>query len=256
MSIGIFDSGLGGLSVFKELSYLLPNEEYIYLGDTAGIPYGNKSPEIIIERVLHCARFFIEKKIKLLVIACFTASIHALHILQKELSIPIIGMIPTRIETVVSSCNTLALLGTSGTISSGKIQNIIQEKMPTTKVISISCPLFVPFIEEGLSEHPSFHMIAEHYLRKIKGVDTAFLACTHYPLIQSSIQKILGKKTKIINGSSYCANQVKETLFSLNLLHQGTRSVDHQFYVTADVERFEKSAQFFGFPITNTQKVI
>ncbi|HLB52335.1 MAG TPA: glutamate racemase [Chlamydiales bacterium] len=253
MAIGLFDSGLGGLTVLKKLLQLFPNETFIYLGDTEGLPYGNKSPEVIIARSLKNAEFLLQKKIKLLIIACFTASVHAHQKLQESLPIPVISMLPDNIGEFfpTSHPKNIALLGTASTIQSGAIQKLIKLQLPSTQILPISCPLFVPFIEEGLLHHPALHQMAEHYLSPVAGVDAAFLACTHYPLISPIIQKVLGPNTEILDGVSQSIAKVKK---ALSLLNTSPSPQENRFYVTADPLRFQQvSSQFFGSTIKHVE---
>ncbi len=213
--IGLFDSGFGGLTVMREVVRLLPNENLVYLGDTAHLPYGNKSPQTVLRYALENASFLLQKKIKLLMIPCHTACSHALETLQQKLSIPVIGVINPGLELLAQETRTLkvAILGTSSTIRSGLYQSLVRQWNPKIEVYAVSCPLFVPLIEEGFFEHPSASLIAESYLGHLRGkVDAALLACTHYPLMKDVLQKCLGAEVKLIEPAENCALQARKTL--------------------------------------------
>ncbi|MBM3184050.1 MAG: glutamate racemase [Chlamydiae bacterium] len=249
--IGFFDSGVGGLTVFAEVAKLLPHETLIYLGDTARLPYGDKSKETVIQYSLQNASFLLKKNIKLLIISCFTASSHALDVLQKEIPIPIFGMMQSGIEALLSLKNAkrIAVLGTKGTIESGVLQSLIQNNLSASTIFPTACPLFVPLIEEGLFNHPATQMIARHYLLPLKEnqIDTALLACTHYPLIRKTIQEVLGPHVTLIEPANHCAMMVREYLTKNNLLNPQTSPGSHQFYTTDKSSKFyHLSSLFFG----------
>src|SRR3989344_4691726 len=181
--IALFDSGVGGLTILREVHRQLPLENTIYFGDTARLPYGNKSPETVLRYTLENVSFLLEKQIKYLVIACFTASSHALDALEQRLAVPVIGVIQSGLEELMRATKNkrVAILGTESTIKSGVFQSIIQKQAPGAVIFPVACPLFVPFIEEGLSVHPALRLIAHHYLDCLadKDIDSALLACTH-----------------------------------------------------------------------------
>lgn len=249
--IGLFDSGLGGLTVMREIVRLLPQENLIYLGDTARLPYGNKSPEAVCRYAWENASFLLEKNIKLLVIACFTASSHAMTELEQKLQIPVLGVIHSAARALFASAKPkrIAILATSGTIKSGVIQSLIHELDPSILIFPAPCPLFVPFIEEGLRDHAAIHLIAHHYLGALAkhDIDSALLACTHYPLIQSIIQQVLGPYVRIVEPAQFCAMEVKNILSSLQLANPEIEAPNREFYVTDDPGKFQLLADpFFG----------
>ncbi len=253
--IGFFDSGVGGLTILREAIKALPNEEIVYLGDTARLPYGNKSPSTIIRYTLENVSFLMERKIKLLIVACFTASSYALETLEERLSIPVIGVIQSGCDELIRTTQSgrVAVLGTSSTIRSGIIQSLIQTQAPNAAVFPIACPLFVPFIEEGLVDHPALKLIAKHYLDclKTQEVDAALLACTHYPLIRTAIQEELGPGVKLVESAACCARKAKEWLFAKGLLNPGNGKPKHRFFASDDPEKFRRlTNQFFGAEIT------
>jgi glutamate racemase len=197
--IGLFDSGVGGLTVFRELARLLPQEDLIYFGDTARLPYGNKSPETILRYSLECASFLFSQKIKLLIVACHTASAHALDTLEKELPISVLGMIQPGIQLIIekSRSKRVAILGTASTI----LSNAYPQLLPADySLFPVACPLFVPLVEERTYDSKAALWIADHYLKPLKkcSIDTALLACTHYPLLRPLIQKILGPSVELL----------------------------------------------------------
>lgn len=247
--IGLFDSGFGGLTVMREVMRVLPQEDLIYLGDTAHLPYGNKSPQAVLRYALDNAAFLLEKRIKLLMIPCHTACSHALETLQKKLSIPVIGVIQPGFELLLHSTKTLriAVLGTSSTIASGIYQKLIFQQAPQAKVTAIPCPLFVPLIEEGFFDHLSAELIAHQYLDclKEKEIDAALLACTHYPLLKPILRKVLGPKVLLIEPAESCAIQAFEYLSSANLLNPQKGKPIHQFYATDDPEKFRTFGPIF-----------
>jgi glutamate racemase len=236
--IGIFDSGVGGLTIMRQVVDVLPHENIIYFADTARCPYGNKSPEIVTQYVLENASFLLSKKIKLLIIACFTAASHAFDILQKRLPIPVIGVVENSLKNVTSK--RIAILATTGTIQSGVIQSLILKKEPSTVLFPVACPLFTPLIEEGLIDHPATRLIVAHTLEalKNKGIDTALLACTHYPLIRPLIQDCLGPSVQLIEPSRNCAIEARDWLASKNLLNLQKKKPTHTFYTSGESEKF------------------
>ncbi len=254
--IGIFDSGFGGLTVMRAIRDLLPQENIIYFGDTARLPYGNKSPETILRYSKENADFLKSLGIKLLIIACNTASSIALSHLRSSLDIPIIGITEQGLEAVVRSSKTgqIAILGTRATIASGFYQHNIPKKLPFAQVNPICCPLFVPLVEEGYIDHPLTSMAIQEYLAPLKTqpIDTILLGCTHYPLLHAMIQKELGPQVSLIDPAAMCAEKTKEILIKHNLLNQNQAGPLYQFYVSDDPERFRRHGEIFlSHPIEN-----
>lgn len=254
-SIGLFDSGFGGLTVMKELVRLLPQENLIYLGDTAHLPYGNKSPETVIRCARKNAAFLMDQGVKLLMIPCHTACCHALALLQKELPIPVIGVIEPGLA-LAKQFQRIAILGTTSTIESGLYQNLLKRQNPNAVVLSKACPLFVPLIEEGFFNHEAATLIARAYLEEFKGqIDAALLACTHYPLLHPIIQKELGKDIVLIEPATDCARLAKEILSAQNNLNLQKTKPTYQFYATDDPEKFKKFGKvFFGTSLEKVEK--
>lgn len=257
--IGIFDSGFGGLTVMRAIRALLPHENIVYFGDTARLPYGNKSPETIIRYSLENADFLLKKEIKVLVIACNTACSVALDAVQKALPIPVIGIISPGVEKVIEETRSkkIGVLGTRATIASGVHREQILSRLPEADVTDIACPLFVPFVEEGLIEHPAIDLIVEDYIRALqqKQVDTVLLGCTHYPLLDQLLQKKLGQGVKIIDPSLKCAETVRDVLIAHKLQNHNEKLSDYQFFVSDDPEKFRLiGRQFLGVPIDKVSK--
>jgi glutamate racemase len=253
--IGLFDSGFGGLTVMREVVRLLPAENLIYLGDTARLPYGNKSPQMVLQFAQENAAFLLEKRIKLLMIPCHTACSHALAILQKTLPIPVIGVIQPGLELLTHSSR-IAILGTTSTIESGIYQSLIQQQLPHATIYPQACPLFVPLIEEGFHSHSSASLIAESYLSPLKGqIDTALLACTHYPLLRPLLQQTLGPHVKLIEPAERCALLARDYLSSTRQLNPQTDKSTYEFYVTDDPHKFRRLGKlFFGSDIERVEK--
>jgi glutamate racemase len=256
--IGFFDSGVGGLTVMREVADLLPNENLIYLGDTARLPYGTKSPENVIRFALENAEFLLKKQIKLLIISCHTACSHSFDVLSKKLSIPVIGVTQPGFKGLANASKThsVAILGTTSTIQSGVFQRLLKAKFPTHTVYGIACPLFVPLVEDGLYAHAATKMIVEHYLASIKNteVDTVLLACTHYPLLSGVIQEVLGPSIQLIEPARFAAEDVKSRLSDLNLLNTDLKTPIYRFFATDDVEKFRQLAKnFFPWPIDKVE---
>ncbi|MGK5594601.1 MAG: glutamate racemase [Parachlamydiaceae bacterium] len=242
-AIGIFDSGLGGLTVMNEIAQVLPNEKLVYLGDTARLPYGDKDPEAIIRYTVENTLFLMEQGIKLLVIACNTATAYAINKLKSLFNIPIIGVIdPGVIKAVeVTKNNYIGILGTKGTIASRAYEHKILEKRPSATVISIACPLFVPLVEEGMQEHQATQLIIEEYLLPLKqhSIDTLLLGCTHYPILKPFIQRALGHRITIVDSATTCAHFVAITLKEKLLEAPFTCPQPSQFFVTDNPEKFQ-----------------
>lgn len=253
--IGIFDSGFGGLTVMRELVRVLPFENVIYLGDTANLPYGNKSPEVVLRLARQNVAFLVAQGVKLLVIACHTACCHALEVLKREFPIPIIGVVEPGLR-LVKDFERIAVLATHSTIESELYQKKIKEQNPKAVVFAKACPLFVPLIEEGFHEHPFARVIVKHYLEELRGnIDAALLACTHYPLMRAILEEEIGPKAKLIEPALECAFLVKEVLAKGNQLNAQVGKPLYCFFCSDDPKKFQKLGKpFFGFPLENVEK--
>lgn len=225
----------------REVIRALPNEQVIYFGDTARLPYGNKSRETIVRFSLENARALLDKGIKLLVVACNTATAFALDELQAALPIPVVGVIAPGVQAAVQQTKTkaIAVLGTRGTIASEAYQKAIHHLLPSAQLHAIACPLFVPLVEEGFIDHPSTTLIVKHYLQRlsISLVDTIILGCTHYPLLRNVIKQQVGDMVAIIDSASACVAEVEEQLKKHDLL-ASEKLADHVYFVSDDSETF------------------
>ncbi len=258
--IGIFDSGLGGLTVVKEMLKILPNEDIIYFGDTGRTPYGPRSKDIIIEFSRQDTNFLLEQNVKIIVVACNTASAQALDEIKKDYELEMIGVIePGAVSAVRATKNgKIGIIGTAGTISSDSYARTINRLDPKIKVFSMACPLFVPLVEEGYLEKKATKQVAEDYLSifKTNGIDTLILGCTHYPLLKNIIHEVLGKEIVLIDSAEETAQVVYKKLIEMNLLREKTASVLHKFYVSDFPERFHQVARhFMGDKIQNVIRV-
>ncbi len=235
MSIGIFDSGVGGLTVFKEISKTFPSADIYYLGDTARVPYGNKSKETIIRYSLECANYLVGFDIDILVVACNTASSYAIDVLKDSLNIPVIGVINPGVQEAVKVTKNkkIGVIGTYGTIRSNSYKNRLEE-LGEYQVYQKACPLFVPIVEEGLINHKITKLIIKEYLEDIvsKGIDTIILGCTHYPLLKDKIKEIYPSIT-IIDSSKATANYIKKLGFDLS------GSGNRRIFITDESPAFE-----------------
>ena len=234
--IGVFDSGLGGLTVVKELIHHLPNERIVYFGDTARVPYGTKSAETIIRYSREIVRALLKYKIKLLVVACNTASSLALDVLKKEFRLPILGVIEpgARKAAAITRNKKVGIIATSSTVKSGKYARKLVQWDKNIKVTSQSCPLFVPLVEEGWFDHTVTYQVAQHYLKDMKKnkVDTLILGCTHYPLLKEVLHNVMGPKVQLVDSAQEVALQVKDLLAKERLLRTRFRPGQHMFIVT------------------------
>ncbi len=213
--IGIFDSGIGGLTVLAALRRRFPGERYLYLGDTARLPYGTKSSETVVRYALRAARFLADHGIKLLVVACNTASAAALEVLEEAMPVPVIGVVrPGARAALTGSPRRVGVIATESTVASGAYPRALAALRPGIEVISQPCPLFVPLAEEGWLEHPVTREVARIYLEPLAnaGVDTLILGCTHYPLLRPAIAAAAGETTRLVDSAEAVAEEVGEAL--------------------------------------------
>jgi glutamate racemase len=235
-SIGIFDSGVGGLTVLKEVVKALPQEDTIYLGDTARVPYGSKSPETVTRYALQVTSFLVKRDIKLLVVACNTASAVSLDALKGHFSIPIIGVIEPGARRAVSVTRTgkVGVIGTSATIQSSAYAKAIKRLNREIEVVTRACPLFVPLAEEGWVDNEVVRLTAQIYLQGLKeeGVDTLVLGCTHYPLLRGIIAETMGNGVQLVDSAEETARTVAETLAGKDLLRPSSERGNHHYFVT------------------------
>lgn len=258
--IGAFDSGIGGLTVVKEVLALLPGEDLVYLGDTARVPYGNKSAETVTRYALESASFLLRQGIKALVVACNTASALSLEILKEKVQVPVIGVIEPGAKAAVAATKsgTIGVIGTEATVRSQAYQRAIARANPTIKVIARACPLFVPLAEEGWTENEVAVLVANAYLRDfmVEKADTLVLGCTHYPLLKGVIARVLGERVRLIDSACETAREVSQTLERANLLRQDGRPGNYQFFLTDLSPRFVEIGEgFLKRPLAKTEKV-
>jgi len=258
--IGIFDSGVGGLTVVKKISSLLPNENIIYFGDTARVPYGTKSNDTVIEYAFQDARFLLNKNVKMIVVACNTASSVALKALQDQFSIPVIGMIEpgTKLALQKTKTGRIGIIGTNATINNKAYSTDLLRLDPKVKVYEKACPLFVPLAEEGLIEHPATRLIAEEYLSELKkhDIDALILGCTHYPILAKVIQEITGDKVELIDSGTAASYVVRDYLEGRGLLNKSNSIGLSEFYVSDLPKRFKEIAErFLGRSLEHVHKI-
>lgn len=247
--IGVFDSGVGGLTVAREIMRQLPQERIIYFGDTARVPYGSKSKETIIRYSRQIIHFLESKGVKAIVVACNTASAFALETIRPEMKIPIIGVVKpgakVAAETTVNG--KIGVIGTEGTIGSQIYTETIQQHNPDAVVLGKACPLFVPLVEEGWLKDPVTIEVARRYLEFFQksDIDTLILGCTHYPLLRSTIRNIMGEKVNLVNPAYETAQGLKRLLAEHQLTNDGLESTEapmYQFYVSDAAEKFKNFA--------------
>jgi glutamate racemase len=245
--IGVFDSGLGGLTSVRELFRVLPSESVVYFGDTARVPYGNKSGATVIRFSLEIASFLVRQNIKCLLVACATSSSYALETLSQRLSIPVIGVIEpsVRAAVAVSPRGRVGVIGTLGTVGSGAFAGAIARALPGASVISRACPLFVPLIEEGWSDHAVTRTVAEEYLTELRAADleSLILGCTHYPLVTPLLASLMGPAVKLVDSGAEAARAVAMLLRQRGQLAAG--AAEHHFFVSDEPRNFTRVAQSF-----------
>lgn len=242
--IGVFDSGIGGLTVLKEIMEQLPGEDLIYFGDTARIPYGPRSKETVIKYVLESFRFLISKDIKAIIIACNTATAFAMEEAQKLFNIPIIGVINPGSKASINTTknNIIGIIGTEGTINSGEYQRSIRKELPEAEIIGIACPLFVPIVEEGWENSDVAELTARKYLIELQEhkIDTLVLGCTHYPALRYTINKVMGDSVTLVNPAYETAKLVKDILMEADILNNKSEAGIISYYVSDDPEKFKR----------------
>lgn len=243
--IGVFDSGVGGLTVVREIIRQLPSENVVYFGDTARVPYGSKSQKTIIEYTRQIIHFLKTKNVKAIVIACNTASAYALDAVAPEVDVPIIGVVRPGAYTAASTTTTgkIGVIGTEGTINSGIYTSVLHEYDPNFTVVGRACPLFVPLVEEGLLNDPVTDEIAARYLKALKEahVDTLILGCTHYPLIRSTIRRIMGGDVNLVNPAYETAISLR-CLLKEKGIYRDCGAPEYHFFVSDGTDKFSAFA--------------
>ena len=244
--IGVFDSGIGGLTVVKEIMNQIPGETIIYFGDTARLPYGSKSKETVITYTRQIIRFLIGKGVKAIVIACNTASAFALETVKAEFDIPIIGVVKPGAKMAAKATRNgrIGVIGTVGTIESGIYREFMSQTNPRVKVFGKACPLFVPLVEEGLVDDPVTYEMASRYTSVLldKDIDTLVLGCTHYPLLRKTIRKVVGEDIVLVNPAYETAKSLAEVITHKGLRNDSSPKIDHKFYVSDGAEKFRQFA--------------
>jgi len=253
--IGVFDSGLGGLTVLKALKEMLPEESTVYVGDLARLPYGNKSAEVVRRYAREAAQFLIGRPIKLLVVACNTASAVALEMLQEALPIPVVGVIAPGAQAAKEATRNgrIAVLGTSGTIHSGAYQRALLSMDASLVVLAQACPLFVPLVEEGWLQGDVPTRVARHYVQPVleAKADTVVLGCTHYPLLAPTLAAVLGPEVRLVDSATATAGHVAALLRARGLVAPKPGAVSHACFVTDEPGRFAQQAQrFLGYALS------
>lgn len=245
--IGVFDSGIGGLTVAKEIMRALPAESIVYFGDTARVPYGSKSPETVITYSRQIARFLMTQDVKAIVVACNTVSALALEVIKKEFDVPFIGVVKPGAKTAAQTTRNkkIGVIGTLGTISSGIYREFLKKTNPEVEVYEVACPLFVSLAEEGWLDDPITRQVAERYLADLqkKQIDTLVLGCTHYPLLRKVIGQVMGEEVTLVNPAYETARELKYVLEDYHILKEDTGKAGiHRFYVSDGAEKFRNFA--------------
>ena len=259
-AIGIFDSGIGGLTVLKEIMATLPRENIIYLGDTARVPYGIRSPETVTRYSFENTQFLLSQEIKMLVVACNTASAVSLGAVKKEYPLPVVGVLEPGARAAVAATKTrkVGVIGTEATINSGAYAKEIKRLAPDIEVHSLACPLFVSLAEEGWTDNDVAELVARKYLASFQdtGIDTLVLGCTHYPLLKTVINKVIGPGIALIDSATETAKEVADVLEKLKWRGNGIGEGIRKYYVTDTPARFEQiGKRFFGDSMLRAEQV-
>lgn len=245
--IGVFDSGVGGLTVAREIMRQIPNETITYFGDTARVPYGNKSKETITKYSRQIVRFLMSKGVKAIVVACNTASAFALETIKSEFDIPIIGVVRPGANAAAAATHNgrIGVIGTEGTINSHIYNDFLSMTNPNIQVYGKACPLFVHLVEEGMTDDPVTDEMIHRYISELitKDIDTLVLGCTHYPLLRHAIQRFVGNDITLVNPAYETARSLKEVLLSAGLMCTAPdNKPKHQFYVSDGADKFKDFA--------------
>jgi glutamate racemase len=258
-AIGVFDSGIGGLTVLHQIIEALPRENTVYLGDTARAPYGTKSVETVLRYSFENSEFLIEKGVKIVVVACNTSTAIALSQLRDRFSIPVIGVIEPGVRRAIRSTriNKVGVIGTEATIQSGAYTHALKAANPAIEVYSRACPLFVPLVEEGWIDNDVVEMTAKAYLQGFKqsGVDTLILGCTHYPLLKKAIRRFLGAGVRLVDSAEETAKEVAIVLRRISVMRKNGKGT-HSFFVTDAPDRFIKvGRRFLGEKVESAVRI-
>lgn len=258
--IGIFDSGVGGLTVMAAIKRHLPRESLVYLGDTARVPYGTKSADTILRYTGECCDFLAGKGVKAIVVACNSASAHAFPYLGNQFHFPILGVIESGVQAALEATKNrhIGVIGTEATIESNVYAKELKKREERTTVTSLACPLFVSLVEVGWIDHDVTRQVAEHYLESLTqdGLDTLILGCTHYPLLKNLISQVLGPKVVLIDSAEMVAKKLKALLKTEGLENPSPEISKHHLYVTDLPRNFETVARrFLGEDIPSVKRV-
>lgn len=260
--VGVFDSGVGGLTVAREIMRQLPNENIVYFGDTARVPYGSKSKDNIIRYSRQIINFLKTKNVKAIVIACNTASALALDVVREEIDIPIIGVVEpgARAALEVTQTKKIGVIGTEATIRSAMYEKIIQGLDAKATVIGKACPLFVPLVEEGFAKHKVTEEIIDYYLASLleTDIDSLILGCTHYPLLRSRIREYVGSRITLVNPAYETAMDLKKLLENCNMENTGEEQehASYSFYVSDAADKFKQFANsILPYDIETTKQI-
>ena len=256
-AIGVFDSGIGGLTVLQRIMEALPKENTVYLGDTARAPYGTKSVETVLRYSFENSNFLVEKGVKIVVVACNTSTAIALGRLKDSLSVPVVGVIEPGVRKALTTTKNkkIGVIGTEATIQSGAYTQALKSTDPGVEVYSRACPLFVPLVEEGWTDNAVVEMTVQVYLGSLKqsGIDTLILGCTHYPLLKKAIRKFMGSGVRLVDSAEETAQEVQ------SLLKKGTKKRGkgvHSFFVTDAPDRFIKvGRRFLGEKVESAVRI-
>ncbi|MBC8478654.1 MAG: glutamate racemase [Candidatus Delongbacteria bacterium] len=258
--IGVFDSGIGGLSVMAELLQTVPGEDIIYFGDTARVPYGTKSDRAIISFSREITRFLIRQGAKVIIIACNSASAAALPLLREEFDLPVFGVIEPGADAAARRTKNrrIGIIGTTATIHSRAYQRVLEKIAPDTQPFSRACPLFVPLVEEGMVDHPITWQTAEHYLLPVREaeVDTLILGCTHYPLLRAVIQDTMGAEVTLVDSARETARFVAAQLSERNLLNPSLSEGYRKYFLSDQSPNFQRVGSLFLDGFVNNLTVV
>ncbi len=258
-AIGVFDSGIGGLTVLHQIIETLPRENTVYLGDTARAPYGTKSVETVLRYSFENSQFLVDKGVKVVVVACNTSTAIALDRLQEQLTIPVVGVIEPGVRRAVKSTKNkrVGVVGTEATIQSGAYTRALKAADAKIEVYSRACPLFVPLVEEGWTDNTVVEMTVRAYLGSLKqsGIDTLILGCTHYPLLKKAIRKFMGGAVRLVDSAEETAKEVEQVLKHAALARKAGKG-GHSFFVTDAPDRFIKvGRRFLGEKVESAVRI-
>lgn len=247
--VGVFDSGVGGMTVVREIIRQIPDERIVYFGDTARVPYGSKSKETVLHYARQIMEFLKTQEVKAVVVACNTATVYALEEISREADVPVIGVVEpgARVAAAATKNGKIGVIGTEGTIKSGLYASYLKKLDPSFEVIGKACPLFVPLVEEGLWHDSVTDEIASRYLKELKEkeIDTLIMGCTHYPLIRSTIKRTIGEGVSLVNPAYETAVQLRRVLEWEDLIreaHSEDIASQYEFYVSDSPEKIQKFA--------------